>query len=180
MYALPAMTRNQRLQVPLLLNSSSIIAFAICLNFIGALFAVFCAHEPEPCWLFILILLGATASNAPSAEPNWAGDYADKNFLRGQAAFQMTIEQSGNSIELSFDAAYIDAHGAAPDGGGHAKITGKNALQFNWEDSFNNSGTGTIRQTGDGIIVSMKTTRVVDSRCLVFYGENMQLKRVKK
>ena len=83
----------------------------------------------SPVGFFILILLGATASNAPSAEPNWAGEYADKNFLRGQAAFQMAIEQSGNSIEVSFDAAYIDAHGAAPDGGGQAKITGKNALQ---------------------------------------------------
>jgi hypothetical protein len=89
------------------------------------------------------------------------------------------IEQSGNSIQVSFDAAYVDAHDAAPDGRGPAKITGKNALQFNWEDSLNNSGTGTIRQTGDGILVSMKTTRVVDSRCLVFYGENMRLKRVK-
>lgn len=133
----------------------------------------------SPVGFFILILLGATASNAPSAEPNWAGEYADKNFLRGQAAFQMSIEQSRNSIQVSFDAAYFDAHGAAPDGGGPAKITGKNALQFNWEDSFNNSGTGTIKQTGDGIIVSMKTTRVADSRCLVFYGENMRLKRVK-
>lgn len=133
----------------------------------------------SPVGFFILIVLLATASNAPSAEPNWAGGYADNNFLRGQAAFQMSIEQSGNSIRVSFDAAYVDAHGAAPDGEGQAKITGKNALQFNWEDSFNNSGTGTIRQTGDGIIVSMKATRVVDSRCLVFYGENMRLKRVK-
>jgi len=133
----------------------------------------------SPVGFFILILLGATASNAPSAEPNWAGEYADKNFLRGQAAFQMSIEQSGNSIQVSFDAAYVDAHGAAPDGGGPTKITGKNALQFNWEDSFNNAGTGTIKQTGDGIIVSMKTTRVADSRCLVFYGENLRLKRVK-
>src|SRR5438270_12169920 len=83
----------------------------------------------SPVGFFILILLGATASNAPSAEPNWAGEYADKNFLRGQAAFQMTIEQSGNSIEVSFDTAYIDAHGAAPDGGGQARIPGKNALQ---------------------------------------------------
>ena len=133
----------------------------------------------SPVGFFISILLGAVASNALSAEPNWAGEYADKNFFRGQAAFQMSIEQSGKSIEVSFDAAYIDAHSAAPDGGGPAKITGKNALRFNWEDSFNNSGTGTIRQTGDGIVVSMKTTRIVDSRCLVFYGENMRLKRVK-
>jgi len=129
--------------------------------------------------LLLAIVPGAVTSNTASADLKWAGEYADKNFLRGQAAFQMSIEQSGNSIRVSFDAAYVDAHGAAPDGQGPAKITGKNALQFNWEDSFNNSGTGTIRQTGDGIIVSMKTTRVVDSRCFVFYGETMRLKRVK-
>jgi hypothetical protein len=129
---------------------------------------------------FISIILGATASNISSAEPNWAGDYANNNFLNGQAAFQMSIEQSGSAVQVSFDAAYTDAHGAAPDGGGQAKITGKNTLEFNWEDSFQNSGTGTIKQTGDGITVSMKPTRVVDSRCLVFYRENMRLKRVKK
>jgi hypothetical protein len=68
----------------------------------------------------------------------------------------------------------------APDGEGRTKITGKNTLEFNWEDSFNNSGTGTITRAGSGIKVSMKTTRVVDSRCLAFYGQNMRLKRAKK
>ena len=129
--------------------------------------------------LLFLILLSA-ASNGFSAEPNWAGDYADNNFLKGQAAFQLSIEQSGNAIHVSFDAAYSDAHGAAPDGEGSAKITGKNTLEFRWEDSFNNSGTGTITRAREGVKVSMKTTRVVDSRCLVFYGQNMRLKRVKK
>jgi hypothetical protein len=129
--------------------------------------------------LFIAIILSAAPSNTVSAEPNWAGKYADKNFLNGQAAFQMSIEQSGSAIQVSFDAAYVDAHGAAPDGEGQAKITGKNTLEFNWEDSFNNSGTGTITRAGGGIKVSMKTTRVADPRCLAFYGENMRLKRVK-
>ncbi len=92
----------------------------------------------------------------------------------------MSIKQSGNAIQVAFDAAYVDAHGAAPDGEGQAKISGKNMLEFKWEDSFNNSGTGTIKRTADGIIVSMKTTQVVDSRCLAFYGQNMRLKRVKK
>jgi hypothetical protein len=91
----------------------------------------------------------------------------------------MSIEQSGDAIQISFDAAYAEAHGAAPDGEGHAKITGKNMLEFNWEDSFNNSGTGAITRVGGGIKVSMKTTRVADSRCLVFYGQKMRLKRVK-
>ncbi len=128
---------------------------------------------------FISIILSATASNISSTEPNWAGDYANNKFLNGEAAFQMSIEQSGSVIQVSFDAAYTDAHGAAPDGEGQAKIAGKDTLQFKWEDSFQNSGTGTIKRTGDGITVSMKPTRVVDSRCLPFYGENMRLKRVK-
>jgi hypothetical protein len=129
--------------------------------------------------LFICIALSATASNTFSAEPNWTGEYADKNLLNGQAVFQMSITQSGNAIQIAFDAAYNDAHGTAPDGEGQAKIASKNTLQFNWEDSFKNSGTGTITLAGKGIVVSMKTMRVVDSRCLALYGQKMRLKRVK-
>jgi hypothetical protein len=128
---------------------------------------------------FISIILSATASNTPSAESNWAGEYADKNFLKGQAVFRLSVEQSGNAIQISFDAAYNDAHGAAPDGEGPAKITGKNTLQFNWKDSFKNSGTGTILRAGEDVIVSMKTKKVADSRCLAFYGQKMRLKHVK-
>ena len=115
-----------------------------------------------------------------SAESNWTGEYANKNFLNGQAVFEFSIEQSADAIKIAFDAAYNDAHAAAPDGEGQAKITGKNTLEFKWEDSFNNPGTGTITRTGNGISVSMKTVRVVDSRCLPFYGQNMRLNRVGK
>jgi hypothetical protein len=135
--------------------------------------------SPNGVALLVTILLGAITPNTFSAEPSWVGEYADNKFLNGQAGFQMSIEQSGTAIQVSFDAAYNDAHGAAPDGQGAARITGKNTLEFKWEDSFYNSGTGTIKRTGDRIIVSMKTTRVVDERCLAFYGENMRLKRVK-
>jgi hypothetical protein len=76
----------------------------------------------------------------------------------------MSIEQSGNAVQISFDAAYNDAHGAAPDGQGPAKIAGNGTLQFKWEDSFKNSGTGRITRAGEDIVVSMKATRVVDSR----------------
>jgi hypothetical protein len=100
---------------------------------------------------FISIILSATASNISPAEANWAGDYANNNFLNGQAAFQMTIEQSGNVIQVSFDAAYTDAQGAAPNGGGQARITGKNMLEFEWEDSFQNSGTGRIKRSGTAL-----------------------------
>jgi hypothetical protein len=130
--------------------------------------------------VLVTIILGAIASHTFSAEQNWAGEYADKKFLNGQAVFQMSIEQSGNAVQVSFDAVYNDAHGAAPEGQGPAKIAGNGTLDFKWEDSFKNSGTGSIMRTGDGVTVSMKTTRVVDSRCLVFYGQNIRLKRVKK
>ncbi|MGE5209436.1 MAG: hypothetical protein ACM3KL_08915 [Alphaproteobacteria bacterium] len=129
--------------------------------------------------LLILIVLGCNTFNSWSAEPNWAGQYTTKNLLDGEAVFQLSIEQTGNSLQISFDAAYLDAHGAAPDGGGEAKIAGKNKLAFNWEDSFQNSGTGTITRAGDGIVVSMKATHVEEPRCIMFYGENMRLKRVK-
>lgn len=130
--------------------------------------------------LLIWIVLGATAFSAQSADLSWAGEYADKSFLNGQAVFELSISQSGNAIKIAFDAAYSDGHGAAPDGEGQAKIAGKNTLQFSWKDSFENSGTGTIKRAGKDVIVSMKTTHVVDSRSLMFYGENMRLKRVNK
>jgi hypothetical protein len=126
-----------------------------------------------------IVPIVALAARGLCSDNNWAGEYANENLLNGKAAFQLNIEQSGNVIEVSFNAAYTDAHGAAPDGRGEAKITGKNTLEFNWEDSFKNSGTGTIRLAGKEIIVSMQTTRVEDSRCLPFYGDNMRLKRVK-
>lgn len=129
--------------------------------------------------LLVSIVLSATTPTSFSAEPNLAGEYTDKKFLKGQAVFQMTIQQSGNAIQVAFDAAYNDAHGAAPDGEGSAKIVGNGALEFKWEDSFKNSGTGRIVRAGQDIVVSMKTTRVVDSRCLVFYGDSVRLKRVK-
>src|SRR5438093_7681184 len=113
--------------------------------------------------LLASIVLGATASTMFSAEPNWAGEYADKKFLNSQAVFQMSIEQSGNSIQVAFDAAYVDAHGAAPEGDGHAKITGANAQEVKWEDCFNNSGTSTIKRTPHRVIVSMNATLGVDS-----------------
>jgi hypothetical protein len=183
MYALAAITRNQRLAFHFVETPSSMIASAVRSPFELYLRSVrpYFAHMSlSGVALLTSIIVSATASNTPSAEPNWVGDYADKKFLNGQAVFQMSIKESGNAIQVSFDAAYNDAHGAAPDGEGQAKINGKNTLEFKWKDSFKNSGTGRITRAGEDIIVSMKTTRVVDSRCLVFYGQKTRLKRVKQ
>ncbi|PZR75947.1 MAG: hypothetical protein DLM73_03990 [Chthoniobacterales bacterium] len=125
----------------------------------------------------LTILAGFTVQ---AADSGWAGQYADKKFLGGKAVFQLTIEQSGSAIQVSFDAAHNDAHGAAPEGQGAARVSGKDTLEFKFEDSFGNAGTGTIKRAGDDIILSMKTTRVKEARCLVFYQQNMRLKRAGK
>jgi len=134
---------------------------------------------PAVFWRVILtafLTLGICLTVDAADSRSWAGEYGDKKFLNGRAVFQLSIEQSGNAMQVTFDGAYVDAHGAAPEGQGPAKIFG-NTLQFKFEDSFGNSGTGTITRAGDDIIVSMKTSHVVDARCLAFYGQNMRLKR---
>jgi hypothetical protein len=110
---------------------------------------------------------------------SWAGQYTEKKFLGGRAVFQLTIEQSGSSMQVSFDAAWVDGHGAAPEAEGPAKVAG-NTLTFTFKDTFENSGTGTITRAGDDILVTINPTHVVEPRCLAFYGKNMRLKRVGK
>jgi hypothetical protein len=119
-------------------------------------------------------------STAFAAEPaSWVGEYRDQKFLKGRAVFQLSIEQSGGGMQVSFDAAHNDGHGAAPEGQGPAKVSG-NTLQFKFEDSFGNTGTGTITRAGNDIVVSMNPTQVKEPRCLAFYGKNMRLTRVGK
>jgi hypothetical protein len=128
----------------------------------------------------ILFLAVASLAVRAADSPGWAGQFADKKFLGGRAVFQLTIAQSGSAIQVSFDGAYTDAHGAAPEGQGAAKVSGKDTLEFKFEDSFSNAGTGTIKRAGDDIIVSMNPRHVEDPRCLAFYGKNMRLKRAGK
>ena len=130
--------------------------------------------------LLALCVFLAGLSTSFAAEPaSWVGEYRDQKFLQGRAVFQLSIEQSGGGMQVSFDAAHNDGHGAAPEGQGPAKVSG-DTLQFKFEDSFGNTGTGTITRAADGIVVSMKTSHVAEPRCLAFYGKNMRLKRTGK
>jgi hypothetical protein len=128
---------------------------------------------------FTLTLILAAQLCFAGASENWVGQYRADKFLGGRAVFQLTIEQSGSAMQVSFDAAWVDAHGAAPEAEGPAKVSG-NTLTFKFEDTFQNSGTGTITRAGDDILVSINPTHVVESRCLAFYGKNVRLKRVAK
>lgn len=129
--------------------------------------------------LAICVFLSGLSTSFAAEPAGWAGEYRDQKFLNGRAVFQLSIEQSGGGMQVSFDAAHNDGHGAAPEGQGPAKVSG-NTLQFKFEDSFGNTGTGTITRAADGVVVSMKTSHVAEARCLAFYGQNMRLKRVGK
>ena len=128
-----------------------------------------------------LILLVVLAIGSIAAGPsNFAGEYADRNFLNGQATFQMSLEQSGNTLSVWFSAGYNDGRGLQPVADGNGKITSKGTVEFTFKDSARNAGTGTITRAGDDIIVSLKTARVADSRCVELYRQNMRLKKVGK
>ena len=126
----------------------------------------------------LVVLLGSLLAKAADSS-GWAGEYRDDKFLGGRAVFQLTIDQSGAGFHVTFDAAWDDAHGAAPEADGPATVSG-NALTFKFKDSFGNSGTGTITSTGNDVLLSINPTHVEEPRCLGFYGKNMRLKRVAK
>jgi len=125
----------------------------------------------------LLLLIAFAIAATPT---NFAGEYADKNFLSGQATFQMSLEQSGNTVAVWFSAGYNDGHGLQPISDGTGKMTSKGTVEFTFTDSARNAGSGTITRAGEDIIVSLKTTRVANSGCLELYRQGIRLKRVGK
>jgi hypothetical protein len=122
--------------------------------------------------VFFALSLAAFLS---AKEANWTGNYTDKKYLNGQAVFQLNILQEGDRITVDFDGAYYDGHGCAPEGSGSAKVVDKDSLKFTFTDGSNNTGVGTIKRTGDGVIISIKPIKVADPRCVVFYRDNIRL-----
>ena len=121
----------------------------------------------------LIVSCSAILGTAPG---NFTGEYADKKFLNGQGVFQLSLEQNGKNVSIFFSAAHNDGHGAAPEADGKGEITSKGTVEFKWQDSFKNAGTGTISRSGSDVILSIKMTRVADARCLEFYRPNMRLK----
>ncbi|PYL33698.1 MAG: hypothetical protein DMF35_06165 [Verrucomicrobia bacterium] len=128
----------------------------------------------------LILLVALAIVSIAAGPPDFAGEYADRNFLSGQATFQMSLEQSGSVVTVWFSAGYNDGHGLLPVADGNGKITSKGTAEFTFKDNARNAGTGTITRAGDDIIVSLKTTRVADSRCVELYRQNMRLKKVGK
>ena len=126
--------------------------------------------------VILLATIGTTLTAGPA---KFDGEFVDKKFLNRQGVFEFSVHQSSNALDIGFDAAYSDGHGATPDATGAGKVN-SNTAQFTWKDSYGNTGTGTISLAGDDIVVSMKAVHVADPRCLAFYRQNMKLKRAGK
>ncbi len=133
--------------------------------------------------LFLPIVVGASLTLCSpilqAAGHDWAGEYADKKFLSGSAVFQLTIEQSGSKIQVSFDAAKNNGQGCTPETQTIAKETAK-GLEFTFRDNQGNGGTGQIVRSGDDLMVSLKPTKVANKDCVGFYRENIRVKRMSK
>jgi hypothetical protein len=127
-----------------------------------------------PSLLAIVAVFTPFLASAGGSE-NFAGEWADKNY-HGNSVFQLSVEQSGNAVSIYFSANRKDGGGAAPEGDGKGSAKAKGELEFTWSDSFGNAGKGTIRKVGADVILSIKATRVADSRCLSFYGDVIRLK----
>ncbi|HME88719.1 MAG TPA: hypothetical protein VKE30_05860 [Chthoniobacterales bacterium] len=127
--------------------------------------------------LSLAVLSAATGS---ASSQNFAGEYADRNFLSGQATFQMSLEQSGSTVSVWFSAGYNDGRGIQPVADGTGRVSSKGTVEFSFTDSAHNAGTGTITRAGDDLVVSLKMTRVADSRCLELYRQNVRLKHAGK
>ena len=129
----------------------------------------------------MIVAILATAITAYAADsPNFAGEYADKKFMSGQAVLQLSLEQSGKKVAIFFSGVRNDGQGAAPEFNTGGTISSKGIVEFKFEDDLKNSGSGTISRAGDDVLISIKATRVADPRAVRFYGQNMRLKRVKK
>ena len=123
----------------------------------------------------------ATSFGVCAAEtPNFTGEYADKKFLNGQAVFQLSLEQRGNTVNIFLSAGYNDGHGTAPEVTCTGKVNAKGSVEFKFDDSDGNSGAGTITRAGNDVVVSLKATKVRDPRGVVFYRDGIRLIRQKK
>lgn len=128
---------------------------------------------------FLLVLATSPLLSAADA-PKFTGEYADKKFLSGQAVFQLSLEQKGNTVDIFFAAGYNDGHGTAPEANCKGNVNAKGTVEFKFVDSDGNSGAGTIARAGNAVVVSIKATTVRDQRAIVFYRDGIRLTPVNK
>ncbi len=108
------------------------------------------------------------AEKAPQPAPDFTGRY--ERARDGKSIFILHVRQAGASAEIEFSASKADGSGAAPDGTGTGNLNDKNELEFTFEDSVGNKGTGVLKKTGQSLQLTMKAETVNDPRAVKLYG----------
>ena len=94
---------------------------------------------------------------------------------RWSRCFRLSVKQSGSKAQVSFTAAFGGGHIAAPDGWGTGTVFRTGELQFHFEDSFSNEGTGKFERRGKAYVLTIHTTKVVEQRPLMLYEDPIRL-----
>ena|SRR6267378_4907093 len=127
------------------------------------------------------MLLGAIAlAFMSTAHGQLAGDYADRNLLHGYGTVQVSVQQTGEDVSISFYGRYNESGHAGSQFTATGKARGTRLAEFEFEDSCGNTGVGAIIRFKDVLTVSIKAKHIADSNCLVFYQGDMHLKPVAK
>ena len=127
--------------------------------------------------VFLLLTFCSGALAAEKSAIDFTGHY--QLAKSSKAAFALDVEQKGKTATISFSAAHQDGSGAAPDGDGQGRLNARGELEFKFSDSFENTGTATLRRDGNSFRLLMEMTKVVEPRAVVFYGD-LLLKRVRQ
>src|SRR5438270_11747936 len=74
---------------------------------------------------FVIIVLATITTVMAAGPAKFDGEFVDKKFLNGQGVFEFIVHQSGTALDIAFDAAYSDGHGATPDATGAGRSTAR-------------------------------------------------------
>jgi hypothetical protein len=120
-------------------------------------------------FLFFSFFSTALAANSSSFSGIYDLKYDELNDNRNM---QLTINQKGKSVTLSFEGA-VNIPPAEPDGDGSGTITSPDTLTFHLTDSFDNKMSGKIyrEKTGTLKIEFNPADHIEESRCLPLYDK---------
>jgi hypothetical protein len=97
---------------------------------------------------------------------------------RSDRYVRVEVTREGELFSVELAAGHPSGRGAAPDGSGAGRVGADGVLRFDYSDSFENRGAGTLRRTGDGVELEIELEQVEEPRCLVFYERQLLMRSV--
>jgi hypothetical protein len=105
----------------------------------------------------------------------YSGSYESTE--KKDSKFGLNVRQTAKTATIDFQAGNASGQGSAPDGSGKGEIQQDGSLKFNFEDSFGNKGTGTLKPLGTEFQLNMDLTTVSEPRAVSHYGQRVLQKK---